>query len=94
MKNRYAILAGRAMMLVLSYAMVTTPTLCVACASNAPLTREQVRHQLEELEAAGYDPALTGDVNYPEDLLEAERKVAAKHAADKQNGKCPCGPPR
>jgi hypothetical protein len=47
-----------------------------------PLTRAEVRHQLEELEAAGYDPSRGDDNNYPDDIQEAERKVAAMHAAE------------
>ncbi|KJK11413.1 hypothetical protein UB46_41065 [Burkholderiaceae bacterium 16] len=44
------------------------------------LTRAEVRHELEELEAAGYDSAREG--SYPDDLQAAERKVAAWHQAD------------
>jgi hypothetical protein len=40
-----------------------------------------VRHELEELEAAGYDPSRGDESDYPADIQEAERKVAAMHAA-------------
>lgn len=46
-----------------------------------PITRADVRHELEELEAAGYDPSRGDDNDYPADIQEAERKVAALHAA-------------
>ncbi|ASW01473.1 DUF4148 domain-containing protein [Paraburkholderia aromaticivorans] len=46
-----------------------------------PLTRAEVRQELVELEAAGYDPSRGDDSNYPADIQEAERKVAAMHAA-------------
>ncbi|MFM0736304.1 DUF4148 domain-containing protein [Paraburkholderia xenovorans] len=45
------------------------------------VTRAEVRHELEELEAAGYNPSQGEDENYPADIQEAERKVAAMHAA-------------
>lgn len=48
-----------------------------------PLTRAEVMHELEELEAAGYTPSLGDDSQYPSDIQEAERKVAAMHAAQK-----------
>ncbi|MDR6391209.1 DUF4148 domain-containing protein [Paraburkholderia phenoliruptrix] len=48
-----------------------------------PLTRAEVMHELEELEAAGYNPSLGDDGQYPADIQEAERKVAAMHAAQK-----------
>jgi Domain of unknown function (DUF4148) len=45
------------------------------------ITRADVRHELEELEAAGYDPSRGDESDYPADIQEAERKVAAMHAA-------------
>ncbi|MEC5408170.1 DUF4148 domain-containing protein [Paraburkholderia sp. MPAMCS5] len=51
--------------------------------SGHPLTRAEVMHELEELEAAGYNPSLGDDGQYPSDIQEAERKVAAMHAAEK-----------
>ncbi|MGF6770260.1 hypothetical protein P3T18_002739 [Paraburkholderia sp. GAS199] len=45
-----------------------------------PLTRAEVRHELEELEAAGYNPSQGDDSSYPVDIQEAEQKVAAMHA--------------
>ena len=47
------------------------------------LTRAEVRHELEELEAAGYNPFLGDDVDYPDDIQAAEAKVAAKHQAER-----------
>lgn len=48
-----------------------------------PLTRAEVLHELEELEAAGYNPSQGDEGDYPADIQEAERKVAAMHAAQK-----------
>src|SRR5260370_14315214 len=46
------------------------------------LTRAEVLHELEELEAVGYNPSQGDDGDYPADLLAAEQKVAAKHQAE------------
>lgn len=47
------------------------------------LTRAEVMHELEELEAAGYNPSQGDDGSYPADLQAAAEKVAAKHRADR-----------
>jgi hypothetical protein len=52
--------------------------------SNEPVTREQVRQQLIELEGAGYNPARANDYNYPDDLQAAEARVAAQKAREAQ----------
>ena len=40
-------------------------------------------HELEELEAAGYDPSQGDDGSYPADIQAAQEKVAAKHRAER-----------
>jgi Domain of unknown function (DUF4148) len=64
---------------------LTTLTLSSAFAQNVThqVTRVEVRHELEELEAAGYDPARGDDDSYPADLQAAEQRVAAKHRAER-----------
>ncbi|MBC8750254.1 hypothetical protein OKW43_001905 [Paraburkholderia sp. WC7.3g] len=47
------------------------------------VTRAEVMHELEELEAAGYNPSLGDDGSYPADILAAEAKVAAIHRAER-----------
>jgi hypothetical protein len=47
------------------------------------LTRAEVMHELDELEAAGYNPSQGDDASYPADLQAAEEKVAAKHRAER-----------
>lgn len=47
--------------------------------TNAPITREQVRAELAQLEKAGYNPAGEHS-NYPDDLLAAEARVSAQNA--------------
>ncbi|MEX3936619.1 DUF4148 domain-containing protein [Paraburkholderia phymatum] len=46
-------------------------------------TRAEVMHELEELEAAGYNPSQGDDGSYPADIQAAEEKVAAKHRAER-----------
>ena len=43
--------------------------------SNQPLTRAEVRGQLEQLERAGYRPS-ANDLYYPDDIQAAEARVA------------------
>jgi hypothetical protein len=47
------------------------------------ITRAEVRHELEELEEAGYSPAQGDDSSYPADLQAAEERVAAKHRMER-----------
>ncbi|RZF28434.1 DUF4148 domain-containing protein [Paraburkholderia sp. UYCP14C] len=47
------------------------------------VTRAEVMHQLEELEAAGYNPSQGDDGSYPADIQAAEAKVAAMHRAER-----------
>ncbi|MEM5316302.1 DUF4148 domain-containing protein [Paraburkholderia sp. JHI869] len=49
--------------------------------SNAPVTRAQVRAELEQLAKAGWHPGAGADPHYPDDLLAAEAKVAAANGA-------------
>jgi hypothetical protein len=47
------------------------------------VTRADVVHELEELEAAGYNPSVGDDGTYPADIQAAEAKVAARHRAER-----------
>ncbi|CAE6692774.1 MULTISPECIES: DUF4148 domain-containing protein [Paraburkholderia] len=47
--------------------------------SSQPVSREQVRAELAQLEKAGYDPH--DWLHYPENIQAAEAKVAAQNAA-------------
>ncbi len=42
--------------------------------SNAPLTRAQVREDLQRVEQAGYNPAAGEDPQYPSDIQAAESR--------------------
>lgn len=56
-------------------AMLVVPAISFAQSNNS-VTRAQVRADLVNLEAAGYNPANAGGPNYPSDLQAAEMKVA------------------
>jgi hypothetical protein len=55
------------------------PALSSAQTSNGPMTREQVRAQLIQLEQAGYNPARGNRGTYPAEIQAAQARVAAKN---------------
>ena len=58
---------------------LVSPTLSFAQATNAPVTRAEVRADLVRLEQAGYNPSNGEDANYPEQIQAAEAKVTAEN---------------
>ena len=52
----------------------------------APITRAQVRSELQQLEQAGYNPATGEDVNYPQDIQAAAARVAARNGTTGYGG--------
>ncbi|WP_321931228.1 DUF4148 domain-containing protein [Paraburkholderia guartelaensis] len=60
-------------------AVVLVPALAFA-QSSEPLTREQVRAQLAQLEKAGYNPLANCVGECPEGLRRAEARVAQQQA--------------
>lgn len=56
----------------------------VSGSGSHQVTRAEVRHELEELEAAGYNPSMGDDASYPADLQAAQAKVAARHRAESE----------
>jgi hypothetical protein len=64
---------------------LVSPTLSFAQATNAPVTRAEVRADLVRLEQAGYNPSNGEDANYPEQIQAAEAKVAAQDGAQMSN---------
>jgi hypothetical protein len=73
--------------LIVSVALMAASA-CVYAQTSAepgthPVTRAEVRHELEELESVGYNPGTGEDPNYPADLQAAERKLEVKHQAEK-----------
>jgi len=58
------------------------PTVASARAdNNSELTRADVRVDLIRVEQAGYRPGQSEDLNYPEDIQTAEKKVWAEQSA-------------
>ncbi|WP_103705188.1 DUF4148 domain-containing protein [Paraburkholderia eburnea] len=49
---------------------------------NGPVTRAQVVQELVDLESVGYSPASGNDVNYPDDVQAAMRRLEAKRAGE------------
>jgi hypothetical protein len=47
--------------------------------SNQPLTRAEVKAQLVQIEAAGYNPATANSYDYPANIQRAEARVAAQN---------------
>jgi hypothetical protein len=47
---------------------------------NGPVTRAQVVQELVDLESVGYSPASGNEVNYPDDIQAALRRLEAKRA--------------
>ncbi|MBB3257117.1 hypothetical protein F4827_001919 [Paraburkholderia bannensis] len=58
-------------------AVVVVPTVSYA-QSQQPLTRAEVRADLAQLRAAGYDPS--DWMHYPQNVQAAEQKIAAEKA--------------
>jgi hypothetical protein len=63
---------------------VAAPTFAFA-QSNGPLTRAQVKAELVQLEAAGYNPS-SDKTQYPRNIQAAEARVAAQNASSGYGG--------
>ena len=48
--------------------------------SEQPVTRAEVKAQIQQLEQVGYNPARATDSTYPADIQAAEARVAAQNA--------------
>ncbi|MGV2293183.1 DUF4148 domain-containing protein [Trinickia sp. YCB016] len=71
---------------ILIASLLTVATALPAAAfAQSGLTRQQVRAELAELQQAGYR-GTTSDATYPSELLAAEQRVAALHAAQASSG--------
>jgi hypothetical protein len=66
-------------------AVVAAPSFAFAQASNAPVTRAEVRADLIRVEQAGYNPS-GDDINYPADIQAAEARIHATPGADHAYG--------
>ncbi|SOE91612.1 protein of unknown function [Burkholderia sp. D7] len=84
--NRLVVHFPRGMLIVSAVLMTTSACVYAQTSTESnkhQLTRAEVLHELEELEAVGYNPSQGDDGDYPADLLAAEQKVAAKHQAER-----------
>ena len=70
---------------VFAAAVLAVPTLSFAQASNAPITRAEVKADLVQVEQAGYNPARK-DLNYPADIQAAEARIHTSSTADTSFG--------
>lgn len=80
--NRYAGSQLLSLMLAGAMLMVSAASAHAQAVSDPEphqVTRAEVMHELEELEAAGYNPSTGDDGSYPADIQAAEAKVAAMH---------------
>jgi hypothetical protein len=59
-------------------ALIGVPAISLACQTNAPMTRAQVRAELVQLENAGYYPSAS-KLHYPDDIQAAQARVTAKN---------------
>lgn len=71
----------------LIFAVAATSAFAVSLAAFAqsdtqtPVTRAQVRAELQQLEQAGYNPSTGEDINYPQDIQAAEARVSQSSTA-------------
>lgn len=66
-------------------AALAAPVASFAQSNNGPVTRAEVRHQLIQVERAGYNPA-RNDPSYPSDIQAAERRAGAGNGAYSAGG--------
>ncbi len=66
----------------LALSAIVSPALSFAQATNAPLTRAEVRADLVRVEQAGYNPSSGDQSTYPAGIQAAETKIAAQDAAN------------
>lgn len=87
--NSLSRLIGQSMRcsLIVSASLMATSTYVHAQTSPVTqthqVTRAEVLHELEELESVGYNPSQGDDGDYPADIQEAQRKVEARHQAER-----------
>jgi hypothetical protein len=61
-------------------AVLVAPALAFA-QSDTGMTRAQVKQDLKQVEAAGYNPALNDETTYPQDAQAAERRISRQNGA-------------
>ncbi len=79
---RGTLTAGAALLLISTNGYAQTPMR----GGQHQLTRAEVRAELIELESVGYNPTLSNDVEYPNDIIEAQKRLFEKRRAAKASG--------
>ncbi|MGU7814741.1 DUF4148 domain-containing protein [Burkholderia sp. AW49-1] len=70
---------------------LAAPTASYAQSSHSTLTRAQVRQELLDLESVGYNPSTGDSDNYPDDILAAQERLAAKRLAEHKSSEAAYG---
>ncbi|CAG2316480.1 MULTISPECIES: DUF4148 domain-containing protein [Burkholderia cepacia complex] len=76
---------------VAATALLAAPTVSYAQASHSTLTRAQVRQELLDLESVGYNPSTGDGDNYPDDIVAAQERLAAKRLAEHKRSEAAYG---
>lgn len=79
---RGTIIAGAALLLISTNGHAQTPMR----GGQHQLTRAEVRAGLIELESVGYNPALSNNLEYPNDIIGAQKRLFEKRRAAKESG--------
>ncbi|RQV08154.1 DUF4148 domain-containing protein [Burkholderia cenocepacia] len=78
---------------VAATALLAAPTVSYAqSSSHSTLTRAQVRQELLDLESVGYNPSIGDGDSYPDDIVAAQERLAAKRLAERKNAEAAYGP--
>ncbi|WP_027813889.1 DUF4148 domain-containing protein [Burkholderia cenocepacia] len=74
-------------------ALLAAPTMSYAqSSSHSTLTRAQVRQELLDLESVGYNPSIGDGDSYPDDIVAAQERLAAKRLAEHKHAEAAYGP--
>ncbi|QTO46449.1 DUF4148 domain-containing protein [Burkholderia latens] len=72
--------------------LLAAPALSFAQSAQSPVTRAQVLQELYDLESVGYNPSLGDAGNYPDGLMAAQERLAAKRLAERKAAQAAYGP--
>ncbi|KAB0675051.1 DUF4148 domain-containing protein [Burkholderia territorii] len=72
--------------------LLAAPALSFAQSAKSPVTRAQVLQELYDLESVGYNPSLGDAGNYPDDIMAAQERLAAKRLAEHKAAHAAYGP--
>ena len=79
---RGTLIAGAALLLISTNGYAQTPMR----GAQHQLTRAEVRAELIELESVGYNPTLSNNLEYPNDIIGAQKRLFEKRLAAKESG--------